>query len=193
MPTPLADVDDVAVRVGRAFTSDETARVAALIDDASAAVRLFCGQRWETGTVAVRRRVRYGRVRLSQRDVASVTSVQDVDGNDVAYEWDGLDVVAVSPVATSFLTDRLLDGTVVDVTYEVTSTVPPAVRAVVCQVAARAFGRPSDSTGLQSESIQGYSYSVGAAAAAGPLGLLSDERATLDRFRRVGGVAWMRT
>ena len=63
--------------------------------------------------------------------------------------------------------------------------------AVVCQIAARAFGRPADQTGVSSETIGQYSYQVGGAAAAGPVGMLADERAVLDRYRRVGGTAWV--
>ena len=45
---------------------------------------------------------------------------------------------------------------------------------------------------LQSESIQSYSYTVGSAGAAGPLGLLPDEKATLDRHRQpVLGTVWV--
>lgn len=62
---------------------------------------------------------------------------------------------------------------------------PDAVRAVVCQVAGRAYGTASEAAGIQQESLGSYSFSTGAAAAAGPLGLLADERAVLDRYRHV--------
>lgn len=62
--------------------------------------------------------------------------------------------------------------------------VPPAVAAVAAQIVARAWGvQPSDA-GIAQESLGSYSYSVGAAAAAGPLGWLNDERAILDLYRR---------
>lgn len=187
----LASVDDVELRVGRSFDSDERARCAALLEDVSGMVRLYCGQQWTSGSVTVRRRVRHGRVRLSQRDITDVTGVADVLGNSLGFEWDGLDTVFVGGGVTRFDLDSLSDRASVDVTYTVDSPVPAVVRAVVCQMAARSFGRPADSTGVQSETIQGYSYSVGAAAAAGPVGMLADERRALDGFRRVVGVAWM--
>jgi hypothetical protein len=71
-------------------------------------------------------------------------------------------------------------------------TAPDEIVAVVCSVVLRAFGHRPDQGALQSENIQGYSYSVGSAGAAGPLGLLPDEKATLDRHRQpVAGTLWV--
>jgi hypothetical protein len=81
----------------------------------------------------------------------------------------------------------------VDVTYTAGyDDVPADVVAVVVQIALRAFGVNAEQTGLQSESIAGYSYSVGSAAASGGLGMLQAEREVLDRYRIVGGTSYLR-
>ena len=41
---PFATADDVAVRLGQTFSTDDTAKVNALLDDASQMIRDFCRQ-----------------------------------------------------------------------------------------------------------------------------------------------------
>lgn len=113
----LAELSDLTVRLELPAQDVEVERALALLTDASAMVRAYCGQDF-------------------------------IDDNDEADP-------------------------------------PDAVRAVVCQVAGRAYGTASEAAGIQQESLGSYSFSTGAAAAAGPLGLLTDERAVLDRYRRV--------
>lgn len=61
--------------------------------------------------------------------------------------------------------------------------VPGDVLGVVCQIVGRALGTTSAAGAIQQESLGSYSYSIGSAAAAGPMGLLLAERETLDRYR----------
>lgn len=61
--------------------------------------------------------------------------------------------------------------------------VPADVVAVVCQIVGRALGTSAAAGAIQQESLGSYSYSIGSAAAAGPLGMLPSERETLDRHR----------
>jgi hypothetical protein len=176
--------------MGRQVTEAESARILALLEDVSAVVRQYTGRQFAVGTGTVRRRAKNGVIRIGERPVTAVTTVADVDGNDVTFEWDGLDVVKVWPAAGLDWFEREWGGTatgVYDVTYTAGSnTVPAAVRAVVCQMVGRALGLPPDESGKQSENITGYGYSNGVAAAAGSAGMLNDERAVLDRYRRVG-------
>lgn len=189
----LATTDDVALRIGRTFTSDEEDRVQALLDDASAAVRAYTGQ---TFTLVeddeVRLRARNGGVRLPQRPVVDVTAVADVDGNTVIFDWDASDTVYLAGLseAVRFDIEPFRTRTpFVDVTYSHGyESVPADIVAVVCQIVGRAFGRPADATAVTQESIAGYSYSIGGAAAQGPLGLMANEREVLDRYRRPIGV-----
>lgn len=189
----LADPLDVEARLGRSFTDAEAGRVAYVLDDVSAVVRQYTGRDFTQGTHTVRVRAKNGVIRLRELPVSSITSVQDKDGNDLSYDWDGLDKVAVWPASgVDWFQREWTAGpsTVVVVTYVGgPQSVPDAVRAVVCNMAARVLGQKPEEGGVQQESIVGYSYSVGAAGAAGPAGLMNDERAVLDRYRRLGSTA----
>lgn len=178
---PLATADDLAGRLGRTLTDTETDQAELLLADASAAVRAYCGQQFGQSDQTSRLRVRGGVIFLPQRPVTSVTTVADPDGNDIDFTWYAGDRIALSsPSAAQWA----------DVTYTAGyEEIPADIVAVVCQIAGRALGRPADETGLASETIGQYSYSVGGAAAAGSVGMLADERAVLDRYRRVGGTA----
>jgi hypothetical protein len=179
----LASVDDLSGRLGRALTAAESDRAELLLADASAAVRSYTGQHISQSETTSRLRLRGGTVRLPQRPVIDVASVADTDGVDLDVTWVAGDRLVV--------TNAYLTGWV-DVTYtHGYEEIPSEIIAVVCQIAGRAFGRPADESGMQSETIGQYSYTVGVAAAAGGLGLLNDERAVLDRYARVGGTAWV--
>lgn len=188
--TALADASEVEARLGREFTAAEIGRIGFLLDDVSAVVRSYCGRQFTSGSATVRLRASNGTIWLPERPVTAVTAVEDINGNAVSFVWNGLDKVTVGSAAplNSFEINYsyTMGPRVFDVTYTGGSGVPDDVKAVVCQMAARALGRPADEAGTTQESIAGYSYSVGAAAAAGPAGMLADEKAVLDRYRRVG-------
>ena len=182
----LITVDDVEARIGRDLTDAERSRVAALIRDASAAIRLYTGREFAAGSHTVRRMPHHGVVTL-RAGVASVTSVENLDGAPVGYTWDGLNTIRVGSTVDTFSWNLPVITQAVDVTYTTVGDVPAAVAAVAAQMVARAFGQPADQSGVQQEAIAGYSYTVGTAAASGPVGLLPDERAILGRYRRRGG------
>lgn len=178
----LASVDDLESRLGRQLDPPEAQRAAALLDDASAAVRAYTGQQISAAETTQRLRVVNGEIRLPQRPVDEVTAIDDADGNPVAFSW--------------WFGDRaLLIGPYpewVDVTYTHGYVeVPAEIVGLVCNQVARSLGNAPDQTGYTQEQIGQYSYTIGPAAAAGPFGLLNDERAVLDRYRRVGGVVRM--
>lgn len=188
----LATVEDLEDRLGISIT--DTTRAQAILDDVSAVVRAYTGQQFDlVADDEVRLRVRNGSLRLPQRPVTAVSAVANVDGDSVDFTWDSGESVQLEGFAalrTSFEVEpfRTRDPWV-DVTYSHGyATVPTDVVAVVCQIAGRAYGRTADTTGVTQESIAGYSYSVGAAAAAGPAGMLADERRILDLYRRPIGV-----
>lgn len=185
----LATSVNLMDRLGRDLTATEEARVLALLTDASATARKVSGQQFDLATTTARLTPRNGVVRLPQRPVLAVTAVTDTNANDVTFTWLGDDRVNIATqVFDSWSMVPYRNGiTAVDVTYEHGyETVPDDIVAVVCQIVARALGRAPDSSGLTSETIEGYSYSLGSAAAAGPLGLLPDERLILESYRRVG-------
>lgn len=67
-----------------------------------------------------------------------------------------------------------------DTTGLVAGALPDGVLAVVCSVAARAFGTPPDEAGIQQEAIGAHSRTIGAVAAQGVLGWWPAEVAVLQ-------------
>lgn len=190
---PLATLDDLQTRLGRSLDGDDAVRALAILDDASAAVRSYTGQTFTEATTTARFQPRNGAIRLPQRPVTAVSAVENVNGDPVSFTWDH--GVLVNLGGYGFLNSFEVEPfrnrrPYLDVTYtHGYEEIPADIIAVVCQIAGRAYGRQLEDTGLQSESIAGYSYSLGVAAAAGGLGMLNDERAVLDRYRVVGGTA----
>jgi len=186
----LATSADLEARLGRALTTDEATRAAKLLTDASAMVRTHTHQDITRSTTT--QRVKQiavpelvgsvcwpGFLRLPQRPVNSIVSVTDIDGNVLIsgtdYRWVGGQKVAIfypSYVDVSY--NHGLDSLNDD------RGVLDAVAGIVCQIVGRALGRPADETALSQETVDGYSYTVGAAASAGPFGVLDDEKAALD-------------
>ena len=187
----LITISDIEIRAGRTFTATETGRIAALIQDASAAIRLYCGRPFGQETVTVRRPSHNGAITLRRRGITAATAVTTTDSVAVDFTWDGLHTVTIStPWRLDYEYPTGQTASVVDVTYTHGDTVvPDVVKAVACQVVARAFGVPADQTGMQQEAIGGYSYTTGSAAAAGPVGLLPAEMRALDVYGSVGGTA----
>lgn len=166
---PLATVSDLGARLGLDLTGDE--RAAAVLADASAAVRTYCGHTFTETTETITVQVRNGVATLPNGPVSEVDTVE-VDGEEITFTWAGgrqVDVCASE----------------VDVTYTWGyAEVPDVVIAVVCQVAGRAFGVNPQNAGSGPEQLGAYQVSVGVAGAAGPLGLLNDEKRALDAYRR---------
>lgn len=168
---PLATVDDLAARLG---SMPPATRAGALLTDASAAVRAYTRQNISRETNTVRLTPSYGAVRLPQWPIVAVTAAVNDLGAAVNVTW------PTGGSAVMIRTDIPLT-----VTYRSGyDPVPDDIIAIVCQVAGRALGLTADSSAIQSESLGAYSYSIQAAAAAGPLGLLADERRILNRYRR---------
>ena len=187
----LATVADLEARLGRSLDATETIRAEALLASASARVRAYTGQDFEQAETTDRLRVRNGRIRLPQRPVSDVAAVADVDGNAVEHTWHAGEFVDVAALGTIYRFDvePFANGvTWLDVTYtHGYATVPEDVVEVVCSIVLRAFGSDPSASGITQESVEGYSYSIGAAGAAGAVGMLNDEKATLDVYRRKGG------
>ena len=196
---PLATTDDLEAVLGRTLTDTEATRAAALLVQASAVVRRASSQDFTQAETVIRSHVRDAFVVLPQRPVNGVSSVQDIDGNDVWFQWDGLDRIIVDPsraINEFELNTLAYPPPTIDVTYDhgfaatdddpPVSTIPADVVAVVCQIVLRTLGQDPTASGMQQESIAGYSYSVGSAAAAGVIGLLPPEAEFLASFKRRG-------
>jgi hypothetical protein len=185
----LATAADLQYRAGRSLTDDEAERVDAVLEDVSAAVQIRTGQKFERADYELRTRVKRGFVRLPQRPVHSVDAVTDRFGNAVSHTFDGIDRVYITHIPYGCPPIQ-----VVDITYDAgPDSVPDAIIGVVCSIALRAVGVDPLGTGMQQETIDGYSYTIGAAAAGGPFGVLPSEAQILDAFTRRGQtiqVAW---
>ena len=183
---PLATAEDVEARTGQTFTGTDLTRIDVLLRDASAAVRSYTGQQISSGSSTIKvdpngRNI----LRLPQRPVIDVTSVVDYNSVAVAFLWDGVTLQVRRPNAAATFDDApSFRTTMLTVVYEHGYTEnPPDVVAIVCSMVARAFGLNPLDAGRQSETIEGYAYTIGSAGAAGAMGLLPDERAILDRYR----------
>lgn len=187
----LAYDTDVIDRLGRGLTTVEAIRLVGILHDASAAVRRYIPQEIEAGTSTVTLKVRRGKVRLPQRPVNTITTVVDENANPVLYTILD-DVITVSPnVPDTWAWVPWANGyQTVTVTYtHGYATIPDDIIGVVCSIAIRALGRKPEDSGITNESIQGYSYSLGTAGAAGGFGMLPDEKAILDVYKREGSYA----
>jgi hypothetical protein len=189
----LATVADLETRLGRTLTATEAARAETLLAGVSARVRSYTGQQFERSTSTARVRVRNGRLVLPQRPVSDVLAIKDVDGRNVPFTWHaGSGIILgtngyppIHPVEAAWY-GRHREW--VDVTYtHGYDQLPADVVEVVCQMALRAFGADPSASSLGQESVEGYSYSLGSAGAAGAVGMLNDEKAALDVYRRRGG------
>lgn len=190
---PLATVDDLEARA--AVTLDDDSKIDALLRDASAAVRdAAFGQEFTAGTKTDQRvKIRNGIVRLPQRPVTAVTAVKDENDNALEFTWLGDDRVRLANTAALNAWElepyRNPLGEVL-VTYAYgyeTGALPDLLVAITCNVALRALGRDPRDGALVQESVEGYSYQTGSIGAAGPVGLLPEEKLRLGRFARPHG------
>ncbi len=194
IPT-LAEIRDRWSAMGLDHSSYD-GRIVLVGEEVSAVIRSYTGQTITRETTTDRLRVQRGVVRLPQRPVVTVSAVEDINGNTVSHEWDGLDKLRYVGSGRANRWD--IEGytvplEVVDVTYtHGYETVPEDITAVAMNMLLRAVQIDATNSAVQQESIGGYSYTMGAAAANGPLGLLLGERQILDKYRRTAGVVWQR-
>jgi hypothetical protein len=182
----LATVADLEARLGH--TIADPAQAAAMLEDVSAAVRAYTGQLFSRVVTTDRLAARRGLVRLPQRPVNAVSAVTLNDGTAVLFDWEtGAETVCVAGVDVSC--SRVAH---VQVTYDHGyDTVPGDIIAVVCNVANRGLGTDPSMGAVASRSITNYQETFGPVGASGATGLFSNEATVLDRYRRVGGVAWV--
>lgn len=183
----LASLQDAFDRLGNSLESDEAARLIVLLEDSSAAIRLYTGQNFTRQTRTEKAKPDCGRIRLSQRPVVSITSLQDKDLNDIGYTWDNKSLLYTNTDGAinswELVPYRHPHRDYLTVIYECGyDIIPSAIIAVCCQMALRAHGKKPDTTGYQSEVIMGYNYTLGQAAAAGGVGVLPQEKSLLDRY-----------
>lgn len=188
----LATQPDLEARLGRGLTDDELAQANALLDDVSAAVILYTGQKLARATYELRTRVKRGKVRLPQKPVHDVTAVTDRFGNAIEFTWDGLDKVIVD--CCQFTGSPPIQ--VVDISYDAgPDTVPTPIVGLVSAIALRALGIDPTETAVTQESVDGYAFTIGSAGGGRAYGVLPSEGRVLAQFkgrRNIGSiqVAW---
>lgn len=192
--TALATADDVTALLGRDLTDAESDRVEVLLAAASARFRTEARREFTAAEHTVVLRVDGGRVTLPQRPVSSVDTVHAIGADGQAgaaigtWVFDGIATIDLGDWTVQQVNAPELDDP--DDTVQVTwtagyATVPEDVRWTVAGMALRTLTAAS-TAGVESETIGGYTYRLGAAAAAGPLGMTPDELAVARRYRPAG-------
>lgn len=185
---PLASQSDVEARLGRVLTGVEELRIEALLRDASANVRRVSTQMFTLGTTTglVLGR-RNGKVRLPQRPVVSVASVTDLNDNALTYTRAGDWLTVSLNLLNSWEIEPWTNPpTEIKVTYTHGGTVPDLIVGVVASVVARSLGVDPSETGTVQHQIDGFSETLGAAGAQGPVAMLASEREICESFKRPG-------
>jgi len=176
----LASAVDVAAVLGRELTSDETARVGAILDEASVKFRREARQQFTPGTSTVRLKVNGRRVFLPQRPVNDVHVVADPDtAAPLEYSIEDGSWLVVDRSSARF----------VRVTYSHGGVVPDDIRLAVAALAKRVLLIPRDAEQgkTQVSSTDGPftdAYTI-ATWAQGAQVLLSPEDVRLARSYRV--------
>jgi hypothetical protein len=195
--TALATQDDVEALLGRTLTADEEARLDGLLNAASARFVAEAGGRQftaDTYTQILRVDDR-GNVTLPQRPATRVTAVRLINADGTAgsaiatWTFDGVGLVALNDWVGQQLNVAAAvadtwTGTV-QVTYAAGyDDIPDDVRYAIAGMVTRSLQQTAGSSGIQSETIGGYTYRLGDAAASGILGMTPDEAAVARRYRR---------
>jgi hypothetical protein len=170
----LATIADVEARLGRSLTVAETSKANAYLVDASAMFIQRAIQKFEVNESNVRLFPKDGVVRLIQRPVIEIISVQDIDGVEIDYTWDG----------RQSLYD-LGDFRGVTVTYEHGSAeIPADVVAVVAGMVARTLSiSPDAAAGVTQQTVGPFSQSYATWAVGAQVMMSPAEMKVADYYR----------
>lgn len=166
---PFATYEDVESRLGRSLSPTERNTVSEILAEASSAIQIYTGQRFEAGTETITLRSRTGTVLLPQRPVKDVVEMTAYDADYLNYELSGNTITGL-PV-----------GTLVTVTYEYGyDDVPEAIQGIVVRAAVRAINNPN---GLASVTVGGYSETYSSKEHEQGIVFGLADRMILDRYR----------
>lgn len=186
---PLATIDDLSARVVGGIADVDVLRADAALTDASAAFRVWARQDITAGTTTdLLIAVLDGAIRLPQGPVAAISSITDLYGGQVTYNWFSGQVVMVWPLLPDFGAHPHLAPPEVQLQVKVTydhgfDEIPAEVVSIVCAMAARGMSRPAESANVTGKKIDGYEETYGAGAA-GSLYLTDEEQKLGRRFRK---------
>jgi hypothetical protein len=174
----LASIDDVETRLGRSLSVIEADRAEALLEDASALVVNYTGQKFVVTTSSNLLRIKGSKVHLAQRPAIEVTEVTDTEGKPLPYVWDGFQTVRVDCTSAP-------NQSHVVVTYEHGyEEVPGDVVAVVAGAAARTLSIPTEAaSGISQQTVGPFSVSYANWAVGGQVMLSPEEKLTLKKYK----------
>lgn len=183
----LATIADVMDLTGKSYTDSEVWQLSNLLETATKRITNYTGQMFTRQEHVWKPRSAW-KFTFPQRPDVEIVSVQDTDGNDLDYTFDGVDTIWIgNPSLIRFDLDplaNLLPRIVLTYVagYEI---IPMDVIGVCVQMAVRAFGADPAKSGFTQESITSYSYQQGSTAAAGAVGMLPAEMEALKIYRRM--------
>lgn len=200
VPTPpslpaLATTADVAARLPRAMTSEETTRAAVLLKDASSLVRAETRQTFTKIQTIEVIACEDNQIILPQRPVISVDSVARVNADGKTYlpysvwTFDGRDTIMLGPPtavinAPEVWTD--MDWFWRNVTYLIGythgyETIPDNLIGVVANMVVRVLLAPG-SPGVVTETVGGYSYRMADGYPTARVSLMDEDMKVLKRY-----------
>jgi hypothetical protein len=163
-------------RLGRTLLAPEAARIEALLDDGSAHIRRYCRRSFtELKDDTLELRADNGVIKLPGRPISSVKSVTAIGiapgVPDIGIFWfvfDGIDEIAVpEPIQSGIINLPAIwyDLDWFSTTFRVVfshgdSATPPEVVAVLCSAVISELVSPTQASGLASETVGAYSYSM---------------------------------
>jgi hypothetical protein len=190
---PLVNVSDITDRLPSTLTVEEK-RVAALIADASAAVRRFTKRDFTIRTTTESIRPIGNKIKLTKRPVVSVASITIKMPNSLTYAtipgwyWDGSDEIwltdggSIINLAEELVFAMEWQTPICQVTYTHGDViVPDDVIGVVCSMVTRLITAPGLG-GVISESVGEYSYRLSDTAAQGTMALTQAEKDVLKSY-----------
>lgn len=192
----FATIDDVEALCIGTLSATQEDQADALLEQAANKIRAYTGQTFDLTSTTDTLRAVGSIVRLPQRPVISVDSVQLIDtlGNTYAlpvYGFDGIDRLdlAYYGQVLNLPEEIALDGGwagTVKVTYQHGySDVPADLQALNAELVARIFNAPTQgAVGIRSQSTGPYNVSYDPAYAGGVVILTDDDKVTLNRYRR---------
>lgn len=195
--TTLATPDDVAARLGRSLTTAETARVGALLDDASAQIRRYCRRDFLLhNDVTQTLHGHDSLIWLPQYPVQSVSTVVAVSGwpgiPNFPIPWfsfDGIRTVRIAPgTGIINLPELWWTSEYFPQTFQVTysygySQVPYEVVMVAANAALGVLTAPTAAAGVIGETIGPYSYRLESGGGGVAVALTQADLAILKDFR----------
>lgn len=159
--TALATSADVEAQLGRSLTSEESARIGALLDRASAQARRVTGRAFTAGDYTVTRTVRDGKVSLGETvdEVTAVRAINQYDGTTETLDTDSWTVRGNVVYGLSYWCE-------VEVDFTVTADVPADLVAEVAALAGAWLETPT--TNVESETTGPFTvrYKDGSSATA---------------------------